>query len=53
MSVPQAIIIFGVLLHCGEKNNLKSTDKYVLQVFIWAEMASETAATYGLSLLCS
>lgn len=50
--VPQVIIIFGGLLCGGEKNNLESTAKCGLQVFIWAEMASETAATYGPSLSC-
>lgn len=35
-----------------KKNNLESAAKCALQVFIWAEMASETAATYGPSLSC-
>lgn len=38
---------------CRRQTIEKSTAKCVLQVFIWAEMATETGATYGLSLLCS
>lgn len=51
--IPKAIIIFGVLPLGIEKNNSQSTAKCVLQVFIWTEMATATATTYGLSLLCS